>query len=247
METRRLRALQAHLGPAASRSPAGATASSSPTASTQGRAPVKVGVVGMGSFGRLHALTLAGLAEAELVAVVARRQVSLDEFAQDQPDVPGYLDLATAIEESGAEAWVVATSNATHVPFTKQLLEAGKAVLLEKPVADTVEEAESLGPLVAADSSNLMVGHILLFSSEYQHMFMEARNRGPISLIDGTRHLSDQNVNSKQPNGVNPAGQIFPVFPPFSPPFFPIFSPFLGQARPPCTAPWSIISTPSRP
>ncbi|MFT7644256.1 MAG: putative dehydrogenase, partial [Pirellulaceae bacterium] len=34
--------------------------------------PVKVGVVGLGRFGRLHALTLANLAEAELVAVVAR-------------------------------------------------------------------------------------------------------------------------------------------------------------------------------
>ena len=47
-------------------------------ASTQGRAPVKVGVVGMGSFGRLHALTLAGLAEAELVAVVARLSAMTD-------------------------------------------------------------------------------------------------------------------------------------------------------------------------
>lgn len=37
-------------------------------------------------------------------------------------------------------------------------------------------------------------------------MFMEARNRGGLSLIDGTRHLSDQNVNSKQPNGINPSG-----------------------------------------
>ena len=127
--------------------------------------PVKVGVVGMGSFGRLHALTLVGLAEAELVAVVARRQASLDDFAQEQPDVPGYLDLDTAIAESGAEAWVVATSNATHVPFTRRLLEAGKVVLLEKPMADKVEEASSLRNLVNADSSNLMVGHILLFSS----------------------------------------------------------------------------------
>lgn len=37
-------------------------------------------------------------------------------------------------------------------------------------------------------------------------MFMEARKRGNLSLIDGTRHLSDQNVHSKQKNGINPAG-----------------------------------------
>ena len=37
--------------------------------------PVKIGVVGLGRFGRLHALTLAGLAEAELVGLVARRDL----------------------------------------------------------------------------------------------------------------------------------------------------------------------------
>jgi predicted dehydrogenase len=43
--------------------------------------PVKIGVVGLGRFGRLHALTLAGLAEAELVALVARRPASLESLA----------------------------------------------------------------------------------------------------------------------------------------------------------------------
>ena len=42
-------------------------------ASSRAFVPVKIGVVGLGRFGRLHALTLAGLAEAELVGVVARQ------------------------------------------------------------------------------------------------------------------------------------------------------------------------------
>jgi hypothetical protein len=49
--------------------------------------PVKIGVIGLGRFGRLHALTLSSLAEAELVAVVARRQESLDKFSAEIPDV----------------------------------------------------------------------------------------------------------------------------------------------------------------
>src|SRR6476660_2705095 len=98
--------------------------------------PVKVGVIGLGRFGRLHALTLAGLAEAELVGVVARRQESLEAVAPELPGVPGWTNLETAIRESGAEAWVVACTTAAHVPVTKALLEAGKTVLLEKPVAD---------------------------------------------------------------------------------------------------------------
>ena len=123
--------------------------------------PVKVGVVGLGRFGRLHALTLAGLAEAELVGLVARRQASLDALAEELPGVPGWTNLDVAISESGAEAWVVACTTTAHVAVTRELLEAGKTVLLEKPIADNLGEAESLAPLVRADSGNLMIGHAI--------------------------------------------------------------------------------------
>lgn len=150
--------------------------------------PVRIGVIGLGSFGRLHALTLAGLAEAELVAVVARRQESLDEFGRDLPEVQGWLDLDAAIAESNAEAWVVASSTATHVPFTRKLLQAGRPVLLEKPIAENLAEAESLAPLVRADSGNLMLGHILLFNSEFRELAALSRERGPIEHISCVRH-----------------------------------------------------------
>ncbi len=51
--------------------------------------PVKIGVVGLGRFGRLHALTANELAEANLVALVARRSDSLDAAARELPGVPG--------------------------------------------------------------------------------------------------------------------------------------------------------------
>lgn len=150
--------------------------------------PVKIGVIGLGRFGRLHSLTLSRLAEAELVAVVARRQESLDAINKELPDVPGWTNLTQAIEESGAEAWVVACTTESHVTVARELLERGKAVLLEKPIADRLEEAESLAPLVESDSSNLMIGHIVLFNSEYQELREVARERGSISYIDCVRH-----------------------------------------------------------
>ncbi len=151
-------------------------------------APVKVGVIGLGRFGRLHSLTLAGLAEAELVALVARRQASLDALADELPGVPGWTNLDQAVAESDAEAWVVACTTASHVSVTKSLLAAGKTVLLEKPIADNLSEAESLAPLVRQDSSNLMIGHIVLFNSEYQQLRDEVARRGPISYINCVRH-----------------------------------------------------------
>jgi predicted dehydrogenase len=150
--------------------------------------PVRVGVVGLGGFGRLHALTLSGLAEARLVAVVARRQASLDALREELPDVPGWLDLGTAATESGAEAWIVATSTSAHVPLTSLLLRRGSSVLVEKPLASSVAEAESLAPLVAPDSSNLMMGHIVLFNSELRQLLREIRSRPSPSFISCVRH-----------------------------------------------------------
>ena len=150
--------------------------------------PVKLGVVGLGRFGRLHSLTLSGLAEAELVGVVARRQTSLDNLRRELPDVRGWLDLDQAIVESGAEAWVVACSTAEHVGVATKLLRAGKRVLLEKPISESLAEAESLAPLVNTDSSNLMLGHIVLFNSEFKQLREEVARRGGLSFIDCVRH-----------------------------------------------------------
>lgn len=150
--------------------------------------PVKTAVVGLGRFGRLHSLTLAGLAEAELVGVVARRQESIGAVAAELPGVPGWIRLEQAIEECDADAWVVACTTAAHVEVTRSLLQAGKTVLLEKPISEDLAEAKSLAPFVNEDSSNLMVGHILLFNSEFRQLQQEVQQRGAISYLDCVRH-----------------------------------------------------------
>jgi len=150
--------------------------------------PVKIGVIGLGRFGRLHGLTLANLPEAELVALVARRQESLASLAPELPGIPGWTDLDQAIEEAQAEAWIVACTTSSHVSVARRLLEHGKHVLLEKPISDNLEEARSLAKYVQSDASHLMIGHIVLFNSEYQQLCEVAREKGPISFIDCVRH-----------------------------------------------------------
>jgi predicted dehydrogenase len=51
-----------------------------------------------------------------------------------------------------------------------------------------LDEARSLAPLVQPDSRNLMLGHIVLFGSEFQQLREEASRRGPIAFIDCVRH-----------------------------------------------------------
>ena len=150
--------------------------------------PVKIGVIGLGLFGVLHAETIAGLAEAELVAVCARRQASIDEFNRGDLNIRGWTDLDRAIAESDAEAWVVAASTQAHIPITKALLGAGKSVLLEKPIAPNLTEAESIRSLVAGRPGKLMLGHILLFNSEFRQLVDEVRTRGRPRFISAVRH-----------------------------------------------------------
>ena len=156
--------------------------------------PVKVGVVGLGHFGRQHALTLACLTEAKLVALVARRQASLDTISEQLPSVSTWTDLDRAIAESDAEAWVVASSTSSHVALTTTLLREGKAVLLEKPIANNLAEAQTLAPLVMPNSSNLMLGHIVLFNSEFLQLQDEVRRRAPITYLNGVRHRRTFNL-----------------------------------------------------
>lgn len=150
--------------------------------------PVKVGVIGTGRFGRLHALTLAGLTEFQLVAIVGRRPEYPQPLKSELPDVPYWSNLPTALSQSGAEAWVVACTTSAHIEITRTLLEAGLTVLLEKPLADSLDDALSLQHLVLPDSRNLMLGHILLFNSEFQQLQLEVANRGKLTYVDCVRH-----------------------------------------------------------
>ncbi|MBP46121.1 MAG: oxidoreductase, partial [Deltaproteobacteria bacterium] len=92
--------------------------------------PIRIGVVGSGRFGSLHAQTLLSLAESELVALVDSSEKALAQLPEALSAIPKYLDLEQALKESRAEAWVVATSTLEHVPVAKKILEAGVFVLL---------------------------------------------------------------------------------------------------------------------
>jgi len=147
-----------------------------------------VGLVGLGQFGRLHALTLAGLAEVELVALVGRRAARLEALSAELPGVPGWLSLDAALAESGAEAWVVATSTASHVPIARAILSAGKSVLVEKPLASSLAEAEELASLLGPQPARLMLGHTVLFGTELRRLLHEVAVRPPLVHIACQRH-----------------------------------------------------------
>lgn len=153
-----------------------------------GFTPVRAGVVGVGNMGRLHALTLAGLAEAELAAVVDRNETRLAEVGRELPGVRGWTDLAEALEQAEAEAWVIATRTESHIPLAAQILAAGGHVLIEKPLAESLMVARRLEPVAASASPKVMLGHILLFAAEFRQLLQEMAQRGPLIHFQAVRH-----------------------------------------------------------
>ncbi len=81
----------------------------------------------------------------------------------------GYLPITTsydaALGDPSVRAVVVATPTATHHTLAKQALEAGKHVLVEKPLAASAEDGRELVDLAAERGLTLMVGHVFLFDA----------------------------------------------------------------------------------
>lgn len=124
--------------------------------------PLRVGVVGYGYWGSKHVRVLAGIPNVE-VAVIENRPQRLREVASSFPAVR----LASSVEEvaDDLDAVVVATPPCSHALVAKQALQAGLHALVEKPLATSVAEAQSL--VDAADSSglSLMVGHTFEYNA----------------------------------------------------------------------------------
>ncbi|HEX7182693.1 MAG TPA: Gfo/Idh/MocA family oxidoreductase [Thermoanaerobaculia bacterium] len=125
--------------------------------------PLRIGVVGVGAMGRNHARILASLPGAELAGVYDARP----EVAEELAGAHGTRAFARLEELAGeADAAVVAAPTVAHAGIGCELLGRGLHVLVEKPVASTLEEA---GRLVAAAAGRVLaVGHVEFFNPAVQ-------------------------------------------------------------------------------
>ena len=122
---------------------------------------MRVAVVGCGYFGSLHAAKFAALESAELVAVV-----DTDPARAEKAAAATGAEAATGLDWilERVEAVSVVTPTTAHYATAKRCLEAGKDVLVEKPVCETLEEADDLIATAKAGGRILQVGHLERFS-----------------------------------------------------------------------------------
>ena len=125
------------------------------------RVSVRVGVVGVGALGRHHARVYADLAGARLVGLVDSDPARAAEVAA-RHRCRVFPSIAEMLPE--VDAVSVAVPTVDHLRVARVALEAGKDVLVEKPIATTLAEADELIALAEARGAVLQVGHIERFN-----------------------------------------------------------------------------------
>ena len=132
--------------------------------------PITVAVVGAGGWGRNHVRSFAQIKGAELRYVCDRSEAVRDAIAAQHPSVRCLDDVAEALADAELQAVIVATDAPNHFVIAKAALEAGKDVLVEKPLTLAPGEAEVLCELADERGRVLMVGHLLLFHAAVRRL-----------------------------------------------------------------------------
>jgi len=142
----------------------------------------KVGVVGVGHLGQAHARLLASLPNVELVGVVDTNSAQADIVAARHATrvFDHHCDLADRID-----AACIVTPTVFHHTIAKDFLTRGLPVLVEKPLALNLDEANDLVELANRNNAILQVGHIERFNPAFEELRTKPINP---KFIEAERH-----------------------------------------------------------
>jgi predicted dehydrogenase len=126
--------------------------------------PLGTAVVGYGYWGPNLARNVAECSQLRLEAVCDLDPANLRLVRQRHPDARATPELDSLLVDPSIEAVVIATAPQTHFALAKRALQAGKHVLVEKPLATRLEDAHELAALAAESERVLMPGHTFIYS-----------------------------------------------------------------------------------
>src|SRR4051794_868899 len=138
--------------------------------------------------------------ELELWGVCERNPERVAKFSARYPGVRTSADFEEVLADPTVDAVSIATPPATHYPLAKRALEAGKHVLVEKPLATCAAEAVELMELAASRGLVLMPGHTFLYSPAVNKVreLIDSGELGEIYFVTSSR----MNLGIYQPDGV---------------------------------------------
>ena len=132
--------------------------------------PVRFGIIGLGAFGETYLACLAGLRDSagvEVTAVCSHSAERAQAVAARYGVPRWYTDASDLASDPTVDVAVVVTYEAEHLRPTVACLEAGKDVIVEKPMTTNLAEADEMISSARSTGRKLMVGHVLRFCSPY--------------------------------------------------------------------------------
>jgi predicted dehydrogenase len=161
---------------------------------------INVAIVGFGYWGPNLVRNFSSISGVRVGKVVDLRPERLEVVKSNYPTTEVSTDIDSLWSDASIDAVVIATPVFTHFPIAKKALLAGKHVLLEKPMTDTVDHAKELIDLSLKVGKVLMVDHTFLYTPAVQKMkaLIESGDIGKVKYFDSTRinlGLIQQDVN----------------------------------------------------
>jgi 2-hydroxy-4-carboxymuconate semialdehyde hemiacetal dehydrogenase len=130
---------------------------------------MKICVVGNGAFGKKHLDALSNIEDVEVVCLVGRREEATKKVAE-QFNVPNYtLTLEDALKYD-FDAAIITSPTQIHAEQAIALMNAGKHVMIEIPMADTLEDAQAIVDVQKKTGLVAMAGHTRRFNPSHQYV-----------------------------------------------------------------------------
>jgi len=144
---------------------------------------IKAAVIGLGAMGKNHARIYADMESVELIGICDSNKETVDKFAEKY-STKGFSDCDTLITAK-PDVVTIATPTITHKEIAIKCLKAGINVLIEKPIAGTIEDAKEI--IAAKGDAKLMIGHIERFNPAIIELKKHIEEIGKIIKIEARR------------------------------------------------------------
>lgn len=153
----------------------------------QGKPGIRVGVIGCGYWGGNHVRVLTQMPEVSSVVAIDASPETRTRILTNHPSVIVHGDLTSALDD--LDAVLIATPPESHADLATEAIEAGKHVLVEKPMTRTSKEGRELIALAAEKGVTLAVGHTFMHNAAVTKLVELVRSGelGKIHHMDAAR------------------------------------------------------------
>ncbi|HEX4419303.1 MAG TPA: Gfo/Idh/MocA family oxidoreductase [Kofleriaceae bacterium] len=151
--------------------------------------PLRIGVIGYGYWGPNLVRNFAAGPRTRVVGIAESSPVRRQAAVHAVPHIRCVAEAGELIADPEVDAVVIATPIFTHYPLAKLALEAGKHVLVEKPLAPSVAQAEELAALAERVGRVLMVDHTFVYTAAVRKIrdLIAAGDLGRVLYLDSVR------------------------------------------------------------